>query len=310
MFNALFDEKMVSEITGLLKKKRVKRIMLQVPEGLKTGVQSLSDALEKNGFEVLVSIEPCFGACDLRDREAKALDCDALLHIGHADMGVASEVPVIYYDYYMDYDFVPLLRVFANQIKYKNICIVTTVQFLGAMKTAKKYMESRGFAVWDGGKIMGCDATLAKKCEKMVDCYLFIGSGRFHPLGLQERVVKPVLFLDIENRRLENLMGERDKSEIKRRLRIEKAKDMKNFGILISTKPGQIKIKLAMKIRRELKSAGKNAYMLVGDYFTAEKLLGMRIDVLVNTSCPRIRDDYEQFNKIILNPEDIEFLLK
>lgn len=306
----MFDAKRVSEITGLLKRKRAKRIMVQVPEGLKTSVQGLSDALEKNGFEVLVSIEPCFGACDLRDREAKALDCDALLHIGHADMGVASEVPVIYYDYFMDHDFVPLLRDFANQIKYKNICLVTTVQFLGAIKAAKKFMESRGFSVRDGGKIMGCDAGLAKKYEKVVDCYLFIGSGRFHPLGLQERVGKPVLFLDIENRRLENLIGKKNKSEIRRRLRIEKAIGMKNFGILVSTKPGQSKIKLALKIRSGLKAAGKNAYVLVGDCFTAEKLLGMRIDVLVNTSCPRIRDDYEQFNKVILNPEDVELLLK
>ncbi|MFH1237358.1 MAG: diphthamide biosynthesis enzyme Dph2 [Candidatus Aenigmatarchaeota archaeon] len=306
----MFDEKRVSEITGLLKGKRAKRVLVQVPEGLKTGVQVLSDALEKNGFDVLVSIEPCFGACDLRDREAKSLDCDALLHIGHADMGIASAVPVIYYDYFMDYDFVPLLRDFENQIKYKNICLVTTVQFLGALKAAKKYMEGRGFSVRDGGKIMGCDALQAKKYEKMVDCYLFIGSGRFHPLGLQERVGKPVLFLDIENRRLENLMGEKNKSEIKRRLRIEKARVMKNFGILVSTKPGQSKIKLALKIRRDLKAAGKNAYVLVGDYFTAEKLLGMKIDVLVNTSCPRIRDDFEQFNKVILNPEDVELLLK
>ena len=304
----MFDAKRVSEITGLLKRKRAKRIMVQVPGGLKMSVQGLSDALEKNGFEVLVSIEPCFGACDLRDREAKALDCDALLHIGHADMGVEAVLPVIYYDYFMDHDFVPLLRDFTNHIKYKNICLVTTVQFLGAIKAAKKFMESRGFSVRDGGKIMGCDSLQAKKYEKVVDCYLFIGSGRFHPLGLQERVGKPVLFLDIENRRLENLIGEKNKSEIRRRLRIEKARSMKNFGILVSTKPGQSKIKLALKIRSGLKAAGKNAYVLVGDCFTAEKLLGMRIDVLVNTSCPRIRDDYEQFNKVILNPEDVEEL--
>lgn len=277
-----------------------------MPEGLKQGVQELSDFLGKNGFDVFVSTEPCFGACDLRDREAKALGCDTLLHIGHADMNVKSEVPVIYYSYSIDCDFVPLLRVFMNRIKYKNICIVTTVQFLGAIEPAKKFMDSNGFRVWNGGRITGCDAMLAKKCEKSVECYLFIGSGRFHPLGLQGKVDRPVLFLDIENRKLENLMEENDNSEIKRRLRIEKARGMKNFGILLSTKPGQSKIKLAMETRDKLVAAGKNAYVLVGDYFTAEKLLGIKIDVLVNTSCPRIRDDYEQFNKVILDPEDVD----
>jgi 2-(3-amino-3-carboxypropyl)histidine synthase len=305
----MFEERMLGETLKLLKRKKARRVLIQVPEGLKTGVQRLANFLEKNGFETLISIEPCFGACDLRDREAKALGCDTLLHLGHASMDVKAEVPVVYYEYPIEYDFIPVVRIFLKQIKFRKICVVSTVQFLNALEKAVKFMEENGFEVYNGGKILGCDASGPKKHENVTECFLFIGSGRFHPLGLQEKTDKPVLFLDIENRTLENLLEEKNKMEIRRKLRIEKARGMKSFGILVSTKPGQNKIRNAFDLKEKLKKTGRDVYILAGDYFTAEKLLGLKIDVLVNTSCPRIRDDYEQFNKIIFNPEDAEEMI-
>ena len=304
----MFDEKRNSEILKMLRDGNAKRVLVQVPEGLKTSVQKLADFLEKNGVEPFISIEPCFGACDLRGREAKALGCDALLHIGHADMEIKAEVPVFYYAYYIDYDFVPLLKMILRQIKFRKICLVSTVQFLKSIESAKKFLEKNGFTVYVGGSVLGCDASNARRFEKMVDCYLFIGSGRFHPLGLQEKTQKPVMFLDIERRVLEDLSEEMDMMKIRKKMRLEKAKDAKKFGILVSTKPGQNRVKRAVDLKIKLARMGKNVYILAGDYFTAEKLLGLKIDVLVNTACPRIREDYEQFNKIILDPEDVNEL--
>jgi 2-(3-amino-3-carboxypropyl)histidine synthase len=304
----MFDDKRCREILSLLRGGRAKKILIQVPEGLKSGVQGLADFLEKNRIEVVLSIEPCFGACDLRDSEAKAVGCDMLLHIGHADFGLETKVPVIYYQYFMDYDFIPLLRLVIKQIKYRKICLVSTIQFKKSLVYAKKFLEKNGFAVKIADRVLGCDVSDAKGYEKMVDCYLFIGSGRFHPLGLQESVSKPVLFLDIENRMLEDLYDEKDRMEIKSRMRIEKAKGMKTFGILLSTKPGQMKIKQAAEIKRKLEKAGKKAYVLLGDCFTPEKLMGLKIDALVNTACPRLRDDAEQFGKVILKPEEVNEL--
>ena len=306
----MFDERRNSEILKMLRDGNVKRVLVQVPEGLKTSVQKLADFLEKNGVEPLISVEPCFGACDLRGREAKALGCDALLHIGHADMEIKAEVPVFYYAYYIDYDFVPLLKMISRQIKFRKICLVSTVQFLKGIESAKKFLEKNGFTVYVGGSVLGCDASNARRFEKMVDCYLFIGSGRFHPLGLQEKTQKPVLFLDIERRVLEDLSEEMDMMKIRKKMRLEKAKDAKKFGILVSTKPGQNRVKRAVDLKIKLARMGKNVYILAGDYFTAEKLLGLKIDVLVNTACPRIREDYEQFNKIIIDPEDVNELVE
>lgn len=304
----MFDESRNSEILKMLRDGNAKRVLVQVPEGLKTSVQNLADFLEKNGVEPFISVEPCFGACDLRGREAKVLGCDALLHIGHADMEIKAEVPVFYYAYYIDYDFVPLLKMILRQIKFRKICLVSTVQFLKSLESARKFLEKNGFTVYVGGSVLGCDTSNARRFEKMVDCYLFMGSGRFHPLGLQEKTEKPVLFLDIEKRTLEDLSEKINTMKIRKKMRLEKAKDAKKFGILVSTKPGQNRVKKAMDLKMKLARTGKNVYILAGDYFSAEKLLGLKIDVLVNTACPRIREDYEQFKKVILDPEDVDEL--
>jgi 2-(3-amino-3-carboxypropyl)histidine synthase len=306
----MFDEARNSEILALIRKKKAKRVLIQAPEGLKTGVQELADFLELNGCETIISIEPCFGACDLRDHEAKRLDCDLLLHLGHADFGLKTDVAVVYYEYGIEYDFIPLLKATAKKIKFRKICLVSTIQFRESIKQAKRFLESKGFVVYDGGHVLGCNVAAAKKFEGGIECYLFIGSGRFHPLGLQEKTSKPVLFLDIEKRSLEDLSHAKDKMEIKRGLRIEKAKGAANFGIMVSAKSGQLRIDEALEIKKKLNAAGRKAYILAGDVFSPEKIMGLKIDVLINTACPRIRDDAELFGKVILNAEDVDELLE
>jgi 2-(3-amino-3-carboxypropyl)histidine synthase len=306
----MFDEARNSEILALIRKKKAKRVLIQAPEGLKTGVQELADFLELNGCETIISIEPCFGACDLRDHEARTMGCDLLLHLGHADFGVKTDVPVVYYEYPIEYDFVPLLKGIEGKTKFRKICLVSTIQFGEGIKKAMAFLKGKGFIVYDGGHVLGCNVAATRKFEGSIECYLFIGSGRFHPLGLQEKTSKPVLFLDIEKRSLEDLSHARDKMEIIRRLRIEKAKGSANFGIMVSAKPGQLRMDEALRIKKKLNAAGKKAYILAGDVFSPEKIMGLKIGALINTACPRIRDDAELFGKVILNAEDVDELLE
>ena len=302
----MFDEKRKEEILKLLKTKNAKKVLLQIPEGLKQGVQDLMDFLESNNLETYLSIEQCFGACDIRDREAEMLGCDTILHIGHADFGVETKIPVVYYVYDINADFASYVKKHMGAIKrFKKICLVTTVQFVKNLNDVKHFLEKNDFKVYVSDYILGCDVTNAKKFERFVDAFLFIGSGRFHPLGLQETIEKPVLFLDIENDEIENLKEMRKKNEIKRGLRIEKARDMKTFCILISSKQGQFRKRQAEQIRKYLISKGKEVYIFIADRITPDKLMGLRCDILVNTACPRIREDAEQFGKIILNPDDV-----
>ena len=307
----MLDEK---ELLAKLRKAKAKKALIQVPEGLKGRASAIAGSLEKNGIGTVISVEPCFGSCDLRDGDALDLGCDALVHIGHNDLGLKSRVPVIYDEYEMDFDPVTLLMRNVDKLKgFKRIGLVTTIQHLNALPTARTFLEKVGREVTipeskrlKPGQILGCDRSAAESIEYDVDCFLFIGSGRFHPLGLAATMDVPVFFLDAENGTLSEMSRERCKLKIMKQLRVEKAKGLRNFGIFVSTKPGQSNIGEAERLKEALLKKGKNAFIISANMLTPEKIMGMGIEVLVNTGCPRIYDDQELFGMVILNPIDIE----
>ncbi|MCX6814339.1 MAG: diphthamide biosynthesis enzyme Dph2 [Candidatus Aenigmarchaeota archaeon] len=299
-----------------IKKRKAKSVLLQLPEGLKMQALEIARTLEKSGAEILLSIETCYGACDILDREAKSLGCDLIIHVGHSEM-IKTQVPVIYEEYRMDYDPVPLLEKNLRSLEnYGKICLLTTLQFISSLEPAKKFLESKGKKVLIGkpkvakypGQILGCDYSTAKACEKEADCFLFLGSGKFHPLGVAINVENPVLFLDFETGKLENLEKEKFRLMKIRAAQLEKAKEAKNFGILVSTKPGQGSLALAEKAKKELESKGKNAWILVAGEFTPEKILGLKLECLVDCACPRLAEDISLFKKPIIRPEYIDSL--
>jgi len=288
-----------------------KRVFVQIPEGLKTRAKRISDFLEDVGFMPFISIEPCFGACDLRDTDAERLGCDTILHVGHSDFGVESRLPVVYEEWRVEFDPVTLLEKNLDKFSvYETVGLASSIQYIGSLEKAKRFLESRGKKTVTGkagnlreGQVLGCDFTAAATVDGDVDCFLFIGSGDFHASGLASHVKKPVFFLDAETETFERVYPDK-KSEIKSALRIEKARGLKKFAVYVSTKPGQMKADIAVKIKNDLESKGKEAFLISADMLTPEKITGMGIEVIVNTACPRIYDDREMFGVVILNPED------
>ncbi len=298
-----------------IRKRKARRVLVQLPEGLKTQTLEIAQALEKSGAEILLSMETCYGACDILDREAKSLSCDLIVHMGHSEMLGKTQVPVIYEEFRMQFDPVPLLEKNLKSLEpYRKICLLTTLQFLDSLEPAKKFLESKGKAVLIGkpkiakypGQVVGCDHSAAKACEHEADCFLFLGSGKFHPLGIAQNVEKPVLFLDFESGKLENLEKEKFRLLKIRAASLEKARDSRNFGILLSTKQGQGSLALAENAKQGLEKKGRKAWILVAGEFTPEKLLGLKIDCLVDCACPRLAEDTSLFKKPIIRPEDIE----
>ena len=299
-----------------LKRAGAKKILVQVPEGLKMRAQGIIKKLEDAGLEPLLWCEPCFGACDLPDQAAKLLGCDAILHMAHSDLGLKTDIPVVYEEYRIPFNPIPLLKREVKKLPFRRISLITTLQFIEILKPVKKFLESKGKKVFIGkpecakypGQILGCDYSAALSLEKQIDCFLFLGSGLFHPLGLAIKTQKPVLFLDFESGQLKSLEKEKARLEMKRTAWIERAKECESFGVLVSTKPGQLMPGLAEQVKQKLRSKGKTALILAMDEITPSKLLGLNLDCLINCACPRLSDDYELFKKPILNPEDIEKL--
>ncbi|MFH1055925.1 MAG: diphthamide synthesis protein, partial [Candidatus Altiarchaeota archaeon] len=77
---------------------------------------------------------------------------------------------------------------------YSSIGLIATVQHLNRLDDVKKVLESKGKKVKVGGQILGCRHDNAIKLK--VDCYLYLGSGRFHPIGVALKTDKPVYMLN------------------------------------------------------------------------------------------------------------------
>jgi 2-(3-amino-3-carboxypropyl)histidine synthase len=283
------------EIIERLKRNGAKRIFIQYPEGLKLKVQEISKQLEKEGLETIICCEPCFGACDIRDTEAQRFGCDTILHIGHSDAGVKSSVPVEYWDYFLVADPIPILKKYIDKLeKFDKIGLVTSIQFVKPMKDVEEYLKKIGKEVYIHkslkyhGQILGCNLDAAKKIENKVDCFLYVGAGKFHPLGVALNVKKSVFSLDLEKNIIYSLDDEKKKYLKKKAWYEFKLKDAKKVGILVCWKHGQNKINEARKLKKNLEKEGKEVYIFAFDEITDEKLEGLKFDCLINLACPRL----------------------
>jgi len=272
-----------------------KKVFVQIPEGLKYFSIKILNELKKIDASPFLCAEPCFGACDIRDKDAKLLNCDLILHFGHRKFykNFETEIPVIYIPLNIE---INIKKEILNNITENKVGVVSNVQHLSSLENVKKSLEEIGKEVIIGGYILGCYFENAKKIEKDVECFLFIGSGSFHVKELKRFTKKPVYHFDPEKNEIKKIEEDK-KQEIKRFLKIEKLKDAKRVGILISTKPGQYEN--VEKIEKYLEKMGKDVYKIVADRITNEKLIGMDVDIFLNTACPRIEEDY--FKKPVIN---------
>ncbi|MFB6075632.1 MAG: diphthamide biosynthesis enzyme Dph2 [Candidatus Aenigmatarchaeota archaeon] len=288
------------------------KVFVQMPEGLLRKAPKLSDFLSEENIESVISLEPCYGACDVREEDAKKLDCDLIIHLGHSDFGVETDIPVLYYPWKVDVDLVSPVKNGLEKIsKYKKIGLITSINYINSLRNVRKFLEENGKSVftYKGGKaehegqILGCDLASALRIEDKVDCFLYVGSGEFHSLGVALESSKPVFRVDIEERDIKKIDSE--VFERQRMVAIGKAMDCKKFGILVSVKPGQLKNDLASRIKERLEQFDKKGYILSFDRITPEKLMGVEVDCYINTACPRIAiESRTEFKKPILNPEE------
>ena len=306
-----------------LKKLKVKRVLLQAPEGLKTQLNAIVEELENAGFEIISEMGPCFGACDIKQSEAKALGAQAVLHLGHTKFLEKTSLPVVYAPLKQEINgFDGFAEHTAEQLAKKgekNLALTTTAQFLHYLPALKKALEKKGIKAEvcggkrvEAGQVLGCNYSSADTKAKAI---LYMGDGMFHPLGIHFATGKKVVianpFVGAEGKGEVKELKDETKDFMKKRiLLIEKAKESDKFAILVSTKEGQNRITAAEKIKKELEAAGKGAVICAMEFISEEKLLGLKVGAYVNTACPRISiDDYAQYKKPMINYNEVPYLL-
>lgn len=281
----------------------VKTISLQVPEGLKRKALEIASQLEKEDYDVVLTTDPCWGACDLRVKEAEMVDADIIIHVGHKKFikHIESKIPIMYFlwKYSIKYDEEKISHELMK-IKERNIGLICSVQYQDLMPEVSEIIKKIGKNVEVGGAVLGCWTENADRLNSQAVVY--VGSGNFHAIGAKCKYV-----LDMENEELREITDTIMSLEKKKYASIEKARDASVFAIIVSSKPGQFELDVARDIKKKLQNIGKKSFILIMDEITDIKLMGIDADVFVNTACVRIRDDY--FSKPVLNPGDVDILL-
>lgn len=293
-------EKNIAALIKEVTKTGARRIMLQLPEGLKMSAAEIVEKLAGNNIEALLAGDSTFGACDIKDDYAKTMNCELLVHVGHSKFykDFSSAVPVMYFPWIIDVFFD---GIDFSAIHEEKIGLVTSIQHLHVLDDVAVKLKSMGKHPVIGGQILGCWTKNAEMISNDVDAFLFVGSGVFHSLGMDTG--KKVYALDIEKQKIREIDG--SKLMKRRYANIDAAKNAQTFAILVSSKKGQRELTgNAEKIAGYLRQRDKKALILVMDEIRDEKLLGIKADAFINTACPRLMDD--TWSKPFVNAYDVE----
>lgn len=315
----------IENAVKLINKENYKHILLQFPEGLKIQFLKIIDCFkEKTNADVIISSDPCFGACDIPINNLDGFSIELIIQIGHTSIPNIKnqKIQTIFINARSNFDITKVIKKAVPHLKGKKVGLVSTAQHAYMLKKVENLLINNNFKPFIGkgdgrielsGQILGCNFSAAKSIADKVDCFLFIGSGNFHPLGLLLITKKPVIVCDpyLNKVKEKELYDLKDMILRQRYGAIARSKDANIFGIVVGTKLGQQRIKLAYEIKEKLDSKKKKSYIFTINNFSPSILESFRgIDCFVSTACPRIAiDDYMQYKVPIITPIELDILL-
>lgn len=179
----------------------------------------------------------------------------------------------------------------------KTIGLITTIQHTNQIKKVKSYLQKHEKKVIIGksknknleqGQILGCDIQAAISIQNKIQAFLYIGSGKFHTLQIAIKTNKPIFIFNPLTKEFSKL-SQQEIQKLKNKNRGQKLKFLsaQTLGILVSTKPGQNKLKQALILNKKLEKKGKKAYIFLFNDLDINQLENFpQIDCWVNTACP------------------------
>jgi 2-(3-amino-3-carboxypropyl)histidine synthase len=294
-----------SDLIKELKRRNATVVALQFPEGLKRRAAALAGTLKDTGFAVIISGDPCYGACDL------ALDtlpfADVLVHVGHAPVDARENV--IFEPYRIDFDL-PALDPALPLLNGPVTGLVTTVQHAHLVPAMEDYLTNKGIHVVVAGgssrtplrgQVLGCSFAAARNTGATE--ILVVATGLFHATGVALATGARVIALDPFTGTAQEVSGD---ALLRRRfMAIEKAKGAETIGIIVSSKSGQQRMDLA----RRLAALSPRAAIVLMREVSPDELLNLGFGAYVNTACPRLAyDDQTRFPVPVLSPQEFEVL--
>ncbi|HTT16087.1 MAG TPA: diphthamide biosynthesis enzyme Dph2 [Thermoplasmata archaeon] len=307
-----------AELVAAVREARPSRVVLQVPAGLVRNAGELAARLRAEvGAPVDVASRPCFGACDLPSRD-EAPRAELAVVLGHAPIpNVASPHRTFFVEMREPHgDPDAIARGAAAAGLPHRLGLVASVQHLDLLPPLAATLGRAGFEVRLGrgdrrlaylGQALGCNYTGAEEVEGSVEGFLFVGTGRFHPLGLALAVDRPVWSVDPRQGTFEPPV-DRATMIARRQLLVASVRDAQRWGILVSTFAGQNRSPTALALQARARAHGRTAEILLAQRIDPADLLGRDVEAFVCTACPRIAlDDSANYPKPVLTVP--EFLM-
>jgi 2-(3-amino-3-carboxypropyl)histidine synthase len=304
----------LERIVDAVQERDAEKVGLQFPEGLKRRGPKVTDDLREllpDDVRVMMSGQPCYGACDLDTYLMRRTD--VFVHFGHSPMKESDSI--IYVPLFSNVDVTPIMEESLSELADPDddpdVGLVTTAQHMNKFDEMREWLEERGFTVHTRrgddrltheGQVLGCNYASA---DIDADQILYVGGGKFHPLGLaMEHPDKTVVIADPVNNVV--TIADTEKFLKQRYGAVHRAMDAETFGVLFCTKIGQGRWDVA----NEIVEANDDAYLITMDEITPDRLVNFDMDAFVNTGCPRITtDDGPQFKKPMLTPGEYEIAI-
>ncbi|RLE85523.1 MAG: diphthamide biosynthesis enzyme Dph2 [Thermoprotei archaeon] len=314
----------VDRVLSWLRKEKASKVLVQAPDGIKPYLGPLVSSLENEGVEVYISGGHAWGGCDIAINEARILGITHIVHIGHhGPVRVSlSGVKALFIPGKANVDVSSVVRKGARLLKRKGdrrVALLTTAQHVHKLDEAARILEKEGLQVLIGkspdpsmpkGLVVGCDLR-ALDSLRGFDSVMVIAGGLFHGVGAALWTGRRVILADPYT----GSVKEGDdlvRKTLATRLRdISQALDASEILMVVSSKPGQLLLEGARRIRDCLRRRGKRAYIAVFNEVTREALENMgRYDAYINTACPRLAiDDREIFPGPVINLGEVSYLL-
>jgi 2-(3-amino-3-carboxypropyl)histidine synthase len=286
------------------------KVGLQFPEGLKRRGPAVADDLREllpEDVRVVISGQPCYGACDLDTYLMRRTD--VFVHFGHSPMKESDKI--IYVPLFSNVEVEPIMEEAVDELPEDDVGLVTTAQHMNRFEEMREWLEARGYTVHtrrgderltNEGQVLGCNYASA---DIDADQVLYVGGGKFHPLGLaMEHPDKTVVIADPVNNAV--TVADTEKFLKQRYGAVHRAMDAEEWGVVFCTKIGQGRWEVA----NDIVENNENAYLLTMDEVTPDRLTQFGFDAYVNTGCPRITtDDGPQFKKPMLTPGEYEIAI-
>lgn len=299
----------LDKLKSELKKLKPKRVLVQLPEGVKKNSFELLGFFQELNIEVVFSGETCWGGCAVAVDEAKSVKADLIVHFGHSEF-MKFNFPVIHIPIKDELNLEPLLKKSLNELKsFVNIGISCSVQHMHDLKNIVEFYESNGKKVVvskkkgnisSEGQVVGCQYFGLKDIQDKVECFVVVGNN-FHSMGAALAVDKPVFLIDVYNNEVKSMKVVKEKILRQRILSVEKFKEAKKIGIIVGVKQGQQFGSYKILIDKFTK-LGKEVIVLTMNEFSPDKLTNFyNIDAFVELACPRIAtDDFARYRKPII----------